>query len=859
MKVSERFSWRVRAVLSAAAGALFVAIIAFGFMLGIGPERGNNGDMTYHSLDYDATVTQNGDLRLVEHMDIDLGKRPDDGGDKVPWRELYQNYKLDDKQLSAITNVSVKDGTGKEYSYADRPASNDLKYSDDTDWDSDFAETWYAVNTSCNPAAPYSPAGGKKASKDPVDGIVGAGRMQGAMDGLGAQGSPGTGSNGSTNTNGSTGVTGQGASYVEPSRSSTFSTSSKPATLSAPQVRSAADNDLKEDGCSSGQSGDTIEIGWNIPATYTAKHMKFDVTMTFKDVVTLYDDVAYLKWEPVADDNPVPIESLHAKVSLPKAKGDATSTSKAKATSVSLPQQWLHFAGSGHIEAQGQNTIDLTAKDINPHQHVDLISMSSAAPMGKVAHTKSGDHAQAVVHDENVEHSKWMVGQVANIVWLVVSILAVIGAFAYAIRQFSITSRKAADHDEIDYYRDIPEITPVAAARLMEILEGSAGSRLMGMKSRSRYEGKMLSRQMAATLLSLLRKGLIAIYPGASEWYVGLDLSRVNSGQLAERVRAHPSSEAEKTSTIVVLPAAYVGDRDGETLLDQMAHGSPRSETQPEPRTQVKLTRAEGALLELLKSFAAYNGSRVFDLKEMRKQGKKWTDGPQYYKAFRDKEEEEFEAAGLAYSQGPAITKAVGGMVVAALIAGLYIWHTWSKGGVPWVVMVLAVVVVFAAIMILNLMPSEALNEDGRKIADQVLGLRKYMEDFSDFSDRGPQDLALWDDYLIYATALGVSSEFVRKLAEVQPSLTDQSWLDQYASGSVLYWVYCGPAWSGAAASAGPSFGSGAGFGGFGDLGSQLSSGFSGLGTSFSGGIGGGGGAFGGSGGGAGGGSFGGR
>lgn len=852
MKGFGKISWRVRAVLSAAFGALFVAIIAFGFLLAIGPERGNGGEMTYHSLDYDATVMPNGDLRLVEHVDINLGKRPDDGGDKVPWRELYQSYKLDDKQLSAITNVSVKDATGKEYSYADRPASNDLKYSDDTDWDSDFAETWYAVNTSCNPAAPYSPAGDKKTPKDSVDGIVGAGRMQGAM---GTQGSPGTpsapsaGSNGSTNTpraedpNSTTGVTGQGTSYLEPS------------TPSRPQARSAADKDLKEDGCSSGQSGDTIEIGWNIPATYTAKSMKFDISMTFKDVVTLYDDVAYLKWEPVADDNPVPIDSLHAKVSLPKADAKAKDGVKSKDASVSLPQQWLHFAGSGHVEAQGQNTIDLTAKDISPHQHVDLVSMSSAAPMDKVIHTKTGNHAQNVVHDEDVEHSKWMVGQVASIVWLVVSILAVIAAFAYAIRQFAITSRKAADHDEIDYYRDIPEITPVAAARLMEILEGSAGSRLMGMKSRSRYEGKMLSRQMAATLLSLLRKGLIAIYPGASEWYVGLDLSHASSGQLAERVRAHPSAEAEKTSTIVVLPAAYVGDRDGETLLDQMAHGLPRSETQPEPQAQVKLTRAEGALLELLKSFAVYNGSRVFDLKEMRKQGKKWTDGTQYYKAFRDKEEEEFEAAGLAYSQGPAITKAVAGMVVAALIAGLYIWHTWSKGGVPWAVMVLAVVLVFAAIMIIELMPSEALNEGGRKIADQVLGLRKYMEDFSDFSDRGPQDLALWDDYLIYATALGVSSEFVRKLAQVQPSLTDQNWLDQYASGSVLYFAFSGPVWSGAAA-AGPSFGSG-GFDGFGDIGSQLSSGFSVLGSSFGGS--GGGGSFGGFGGGAGGGSFGGR
>ena len=50
-----------------------------------------------------------------------------------------------------------------------------------------------------------------------------------------------------------------------------------------------------------------MEIGWNIPATRSARSMKFDVTMTFVGVTTLYKDIARFQWEPIASDNTVPV------------------------------------------------------------------------------------------------------------------------------------------------------------------------------------------------------------------------------------------------------------------------------------------------------------------------------------------------------------------------------------------------------------------------------------------------------------------------------------------------------------------------------------------------------------------------
>ncbi|WEV75123.1 DUF2207 domain-containing protein [Bifidobacterium sp. ESL0800] len=843
MKGDKDWSVRLRAIVSS---VILAAVVTALVVLVLAPS--GDGTMSYRSLDYDMTVRPNGDLRVVEHVDVKLGKRRDSDGDKAPWHQLFQRYKLDSKQLSAITDVSVKDArTGEEYATGDLADDSDLKYLPDDGWDSEFARTWYAVNVSCGSSVRYKPAGAAGPSKKTDDDRpIDNGMFDGSYGGVvGPQlnsndpSVPGQGGNNSGNSN-------NPSSYVQRVRPRAgrlvapieARSQSRVQSSIKPRVHAAADTRDDDGTCATGESGDTIEIGWNIPATYTADSMKFDIAMTFKDVVTRYDDVAYFKWEPVGDDNSVPVDNLHARVTLPKgrAKSDGSQSGKTDISSVNLPQQWLHFAGNGDISAHGSRTIEFNARHVGARRHVDLVSISPASSMGKVRHTQSGDHAQAVVSHEKTERLKAAVVSAANLIWLVVSVAVALAALGYLMNKFIRIAPEASYRGEVDYYRDIPQITPVAAAHLMDILEGSPSSRFGSRVVGTKYVRRLASRQMAAAMLSLTRKKLIAIYPGKAEWYEGLDLAQADSSQVAQRVRGNASSLGVKTNTIVILPLAY--QIHGDILPDSQRHD------------KLDLTFSEQALLKLLKSFADHIDSHVFDLKQLHKKSRKWTAGGDLYQAFRTEADEEFKHFTLAHSQGETIFKVCALLVVAALIAGLYLWHLY-RVGLPDLALIAASAATFIAILFLSLMPNETLSTDGRKAAGPVLGLRKYMEDFSDFSSRGPQNLALWDQYLIYATALGISGELVRKMAEVQPALADAAWLDENAQGSLLYWTYCGSAWTGVSPSAASGFGAS---GGFADLGAQLSSGFGSLGASL-----GGGGGFGGSGGGAGGGSFGGR
>lgn len=96
----------VRAVVITIVSALAVVLLA----VLAGSESGHS-DVSYRSLDYDATILANGDLKVVQHIDYKLDSRTNEDGDTQYWRQLYWQYTLDSTQLTNITDISVKNVT----------------------------------------------------------------------------------------------------------------------------------------------------------------------------------------------------------------------------------------------------------------------------------------------------------------------------------------------------------------------------------------------------------------------------------------------------------------------------------------------------------------------------------------------------------------------------------------------------------------------------------------------------------------------------------------------------------------------------------------------------------------------------
>lgn len=591
-----------------------------------------------------------------------------------------------------------------------------------------------------------------------------------------------------------------------------------------------------------GQADKTLEIGWNIPQTVSEDSLKFDVSMTLHGVSTAYDDVVSFQWEPFGEENQIPIGTVTGKVTFPNGINGKNSWA------------WLHTKNTSTTNRGDNGSLMFSANDVRAGDYLDVVAMFDASQAQGVARTKSGAYKQRLIDDETKQEREWRSSQHTKAVkrvagWIFAALIGI--ALAVAALYFAIVSfRKSQYKGDIEYWRDLPDLSPAAAAKMEDIM--SASSSIFG-SGKTKNADKLANRQMSATVMSLASKGAIAIYPGPVDLYNGIDLTTTSAASVAGMLGSNAASarKLKKTSTIAIMPV--VCDDIGSLLLSS----------------------SERAVLDiLLKASSRLHDAQVFDLKQMSKAFKHYKKGYKLLQDFDTACSTEFDNLRAVDSSRGFLNNLVG---ILGLVFAFYKGVQYAERGEIAVTMSICVPVVLACAFALVYGKYHALTDNGQKYGGQVAGLKRYLLDFSDFSDRGVLDMTLWGRYMVYATAFGISDKVMAQLTKAYPEVADPQWLDEHAASSYMYMPLHSSSVMGAStgAAVGASVAAASVFSAnYGDFGAQLSSSFADVrntismaapssgGSGFGGGGSGGsfsGGGFDGGGGGSGGGSFGGR
>ena len=587
--------------------------------------------------------------------------------------------------------------------------------------------------------------------------------------------------------------------------------------------------DPAKDGLVAGNTDDRskkIEIGWNIPVTTSASSMKFDITMTMQGVTTAYQDVATFQWEPFGANNQIPIGKVTGTITFPN---DITADNS---------WAWLHTERTSTTERGDKGSLQFTVYDVRAGDYVDVVAMFDVDATSGVARTRDTTIKNGIMKSEARQERQWRDQQrkkarIRLITWIAISVIGLVLcviAVALALRSFN----RSQYHGDIEYWRDEPEMSPASAAELLHMDD-------------DKHSKTLSSRKMSASVLSLASRGAIAIYPGVAAMYQGIDMSQANNADIARLIANDPARTRDvgKTSTVVILPVVF----DNVQSL--------------------RLCPSEQAALDLLVTASERIGSPVFDLDQMNENFSDWENGYKLQEKFTNTCDNEFAMLGATSICGGG---AFAAGICAVMLAFLSMLYFGAIGNLA-LLAVISVPMMFASVFALSYLKLKGLTDNGQYLAGQVLGLKHYMEDFSEFKDRGVADMTLWGRYMVYATAFGISEKAMKQMLKAYPQLADPNWLDANASDSLLYWSY--RSWYFNHRYAGPasvetnSMDFSQFSANFGDIGAQLESGFAdiqstisaaspsgrfnGSGGSFSGG------GFGGSSGGSGGGSFGGR
>ena len=67
------------------------------------------------------------------------------------------------------------------------------------------------------------------------------------------------------------------------------------------------------------------------------------------------------------------------------------------------------------------------------------------------------------------------------------------------------------------------------------------------------------------------------------------------------------------------------------------------------------------------------------------------------------------------------------------------------------------------------------LTPDGQKQMQQLLGFRKYLQDFTLTRERETIEVHLWQEYLVYGTLMGVADKVAKQLKDIDPVLFEKT------------------------------------------------------------------------------------
>ena len=77
---------------------------------------------------------------------------------------------------------------------------------------------------------------------------------------------------------------------------------------------------------------------------------------------------------------------------------------------------------------------------------------------------------------------------------------------------------------------------------------------------------------------------------------------------------------------------------------------------------------------------------------------------------------------------------------------------------------------------------SSRFTESGQAEARKVVGFKKYLEDFTIIGERASQEVALWNDYLVFASLYGIADKVAKELKDINPKAFEEMMVYDYTT-----------------------------------------------------------------------------
>ncbi|WP_018143437.1 DUF2207 domain-containing protein [Alloscardovia criceti] len=495
-------------------------------------------------------------------------------------------------------------------------------------------------------------------------------------------------------------------------------------------------------------TSEKVELGWNIPLT-DAGTQSFEINMTFKNMGTAYQDGVYSMWEPISAENQIPIAHLEGDIYYPD--------------EASQNWTWMHYTGNGMTAKVGDRQMHFSADNIEPENYVDFVMLYQSDASDYLSAIARHDDTQTVAEVRSTEGAladQWQSKQVraARMRLAVLAGVVVLGLLLiFWLVSGARKSRKKSQYTgNIEYFREPVPISPAAAAKLYAVLQGKKST-----------DKKTTRNALSATMLSLLSKKAIFILPGRAHNYMAVPLDVNTAGSIDATIRGafRGESTANQPMNNSIRGLNYALSEVNARKSNQgMTYILSRDSFNEDFARRHHLSESERFLLRVLQNVSHERNSLIIDNKDIKKVSGDYDKGRAFdvqymFTSFTS----EFESLHLVKGTGAlkSFPMTIGTFYAAFMAFGAQV------GGYFAAYMILGTIMAFFIGLAQVYGTDSMLYNTEDVLIGQVQGLARYLDDFSDFRDRGVEDMVLWDRYLVYAAAFGMSEKVAKTMHDM--------------------------------------------------------------------------------------------
>ncbi len=466
-----------------------------------------------------------------------------------------------------------------------------------------------------------------------------------------------------------------------------------------------------------------FEIAWGVGLDDGEDTRTYEISYTVEGAVGRYSDYDELYWQFVGDDFEIDAKKITGTITLPQSVENKDDI-----------RVWGHTKGlNGEIYATDNNKIEFTINNFKAGTYVEIRTLFPTTVLtGEVERVYEHPILDIALEDETIwakeanraRNERMLFIGAFYIAVVVIGILLIINT----IKKIKVikTRKEKKPSQEIIYFREVPraDSSPAEAVYLEE-------------ETKTDINPNRIGRIFSATLLKFSLEKLIEIKDEKNE--KGKDeisIKLLNK----EGILALENKDEKAIGKFLI--SAFESQEDGILTVKELEKFIKKSPSMKLMDLQEDIK--QGTRIKLL-------DKKLIDKEEQDKYAKESGAQAMFIALFV-----------LYICMAFAIVEGLGNLTILGCV-------------IFTIIMFLNIVVRGIAISKLNIFTQEGIDE-----IEKWKGLKKYMQEFSLLDKREVPEIAIWEHFLVYATAFGIADKVLEQLKIVYPDIENTININTY-------------------------------------------------------------------------------